>query len=340
MLTYQLQKRAFKTENGDFFSFPNNVEIEMLLEPSEQFGLGNKPSRTVLPGTKGKIVVDLNVGKSGYLSDSPLDNPIKSKIEYDNLTLEMVGNKLYCKSECKDLNSLNELIITLHYLIPFLLNIDFAEPPVVKYTSGKVGACSFTWILDSLDSSFEVTTREKQEQIVINSFEKLKIFKGTSNRRLAAALYYFYIARRLEEAGNSPYEFMSEIILNFNKVLEILIGDTHDKVRKGLLNFGYTKTEIEMKFIPIIILRNHFDVGHVFIKIINEEHLTLLYEYLKKSENDFRDLLTKAIISVEDGSNILSGETELLSLDHNKQQLKRMNDLITTFKARVNFESS
>jgi hypothetical protein len=339
MLTYQLQKRVFKTENGEFFSFPNNVEIEISLEPSEQFGLGNKPSRTVLPGTKGKIVVDLNVGKSSYLSDSPLDNPIKSKIEYDNLTLEMVGNKLYCKSECKDLNSLNELIITLHYLVPFLLNIDFAEPPVVKYTSGKVGACFFTWILDSLDSSFEVTTREKQEQIVINSFEKLKIFKGTSNRRLAAALYYFYMARRLEEAGNSPYEFMSEIILNFNKVLEILIGSSRKKVRNELLKFGYSTDEIEMKFIPIMILRNDFDVGHVSIKIINEDCLTLLYEYLKKSETDFRDLLKKVIMCVEDGSYIFNEEPKLL-LGSDAKKMKIMDDLITTFKARENLESS
>ena len=309
------------------------------MEPSEQFGLGDKPSRTVLPGTKGQIVADLNVGKSGYLSDSPLDNPIESKIVYDNLTLEMMGNKLYCKSECEDLNSLNELIRTLHHIMPFLLNIYFAEPPVVKCTSGKVGACSFRWILDSLNSSFEVTSRDKQEHIVIDSFERLKIFNGTSNRRLAAALYYFYMARRLEEAGNSPYEFMSEIILNFNKVLEILLGDSRDKVRKELLNFGYTETEIEMKFIPIMILRNEFDVGHVFIKIINEEHLTLLYEYLNKSEKDFRDLFKKVIISVEDGSYIFNEEPELL-LGSDTKKMKIMADLITTFKARDDLESS
>ena len=339
MLTYHLQKRIFQTENGEQFSFPNNVEIEIFLEPSEQFGLGNKPSRTGIQGTNGKIVTDLNVGRSGFLSNSPLDNPIESKIVYDNLTLELRGNILYSKSECKDANSLNELIVTLHYLIPFLLNINFAEPPVVKYTIGKVGDCSFEWILKTAEFSLEVTNKEKQEQIVIDSFERLKIFKGTSNRRLAAALYYFYMARRLEEAGNSPYEFMSEIILNFCKVLEILIGPSRDKVRKELLKFGFNETEIEIKFMPIMILRNEFDVGHAFIKIINEESLILLYEYLKISEKDFRDLLKKVIISVEDGSYIFSEEPDLL-LDSDKTKLKIMDDLIRTFKAREDLESS
>jgi hypothetical protein len=132
---------------------------------------------------------------------------------------------------------------------------------------------------------------------------------------------------------------MSEIILNFNKVLEILIGPSQDKVRKELLKFGYNADEIEMKFIPIMILRNHFDVGHVFIKIINEDCLTLLYEYLKKSETDFRDLLKKVMMSVEDGSYIFNEEPELL-LGSDTKKMKIMDDLITTFKAREDLESS
>lgn len=46
-----------------------------------------------------------------------------------------------------------------------------------------------------------------------------------SNRRLAAALHYYYVAKRLTEAGNLPQEFMTEIILNYYKVLEILFSD-------------------------------------------------------------------------------------------------------------------
>ena len=40
MLTYQLQNRVYQIENQRKFTFPNDVEVEIYLEPTEQFGLG------------------------------------------------------------------------------------------------------------------------------------------------------------------------------------------------------------------------------------------------------------------------------------------------------------
>ena len=64
------------------------------------------------------------------------------------------------------------------------------------------------------------------------------------NKRLAAALSYYYTAKRLIEAGNSPFEFMAEAILNYSKILEIMFvhsKDTMTDVRNELLKFGYSK---------------------------------------------------------------------------------------------------
>ncbi len=53
---------------------------------------------------------------------------------------------------------------------------------------------------------------------------------------------------------------MSEIILNYNKILEVLFGQRRDKIRDGLSSLGYSPDDIEDKYIPINILRNQIDV--------------------------------------------------------------------------------
>ena len=125
---------------------------------------------------------------------------------------------------------------------------------------------------------------------------------------------------------------MSEVVLNLYKILEILFGPQRDNVRTKLLELGYSKDEVEVKFIPIMILRNEFDVGHVSVKLFKQEQLNALYTYLENSENDFKDLLKKLLYEVKDDSYTLSQGSEL-TLD--KAKLKIMNDLIETFEKRV-----
>ena len=125
---------------------------------------------------------------------------------------------------------------------------------------------------------------------------------------------------------------MSEVVLNLCKVIEILFGPKRDNVRSKLLNLGYSKDEIEVKFIPIMILRNEFDVGHVSIALFKREQLNALYTYLENSENDFRDLLKKILNKFKDGDYTLQQDPDL-SID--KDKLKVINDLIKTFEMRT-----
>jgi len=331
MLTYQLQNRIYQIKNEKPFSFPNNVEIEIFLEPTEQFGVGIKPSKTAVKNHKAEVFYNANTGKSYILSD-PLLEPIEAILEWNNLRLELKGNKLYANTDCEAFSDLDELLIALHYITPILLNVEFMEPPIVKYTSGRVGETIFNWELKGIKVKFDITTKEKQEQRAFDSFERLEFFSKLSNRRLAAALYHFYVARRLVKAGNSPYEFMSEVVLNLYKILEILFGPKRDNVRTKLLELGYSKGEVEVKFIPIMILRNEFDVGHVSVKLFKQEQLNALYTYLEDSENDFKELLKKLLYEVKDGSCNLSQDSDLTL---GKDKLKIMNDLIETFEKRA-----
>lgn len=338
MLTYQLQRRTCRIKNNIEFTFPNDVVIEVYLEPSEQFGVGDRPSKTAVRAHKARVYFDANTGRRSILSD-PLLESIEAIIEWDNLRLEMQGNKLVATTRCDSFQNLEDLLTTLHYIMPIILNVELAEPPVVKRTAGQVGESIFNWELSEIKLSFETTTKEKQDIRVIDSFQFLGegIISGLSNRRLAAAMYYCYVARRLVEAGHSPYEFMADVILNFCKILQIMFGEDRDDVRAELSRLDYPKNDIEVKFIPIMILRNEFDVGHVSISLFTREQLDALYMYLEETERDFQELLKKVISKIKDGSYTLRQDPDL-SLD--KDKLKIMNRLIETFEKRADIIST
>ena len=152
-----------------------------------------------------------------------------------------------------------------------------------------------------------------------------------SNRRLAAAAYYFYVARRLSEAGHSAFEFMAEVVLNLSKTLEALfgVGGNCDKVRTELRKLGYCETDIEERFIPLMILRNNFDVGHVSLSLLKQKQLDALHRYLEFSESNFRELLKKVIAKVENGEYVLHSTSDL-ALEGDK--LRKMRSLLATFE--------
>lgn len=337
MLTYQLQKRVYRSKNHARLIFPNDVQIEICFEPTEQFGVTEKHqesrrlSKTIAKGSTPTVLIDANTGKQGVKYYDPPFKSIQQSAEFANLKMEMQGNKLHVTTKCQDFRSLDNLMIICHYILPILLNLEFAEPPTVKYTRGRVGETVFNWELGTMIGNFDVTTEENQEKHIADSFMRLRVISGTENRRLAAALYHFYVARRLVESGNSPYEFLAEYILNLDKVLRVLFGEKSD-VRSELKKFGYSDEEIEERFMPIMILRNEFDVGHVSLRMFKQSQLEVLYRCLEMSELDFRDLLKRVFRKVENEEYTLQQDPDL-TLKGDK--LRIMEKLIATIKRRL-----
>lgn len=322
MLTYQLQRRVLVKKNNKEFIFPNDIEIEILFEPSSQFGNVEKRGKTVKKNSKATAYFDANTGKTWVQCEQPL-KPIDTGVEWTNMKLELKANKIFAKKRCNDGKDLNDLLIILHYILPILINLEFAEPPVVKYTKGKIGDAEFNWELEQRRSWFDVTDEDMQEKRVLDSFLRLN---QLTSRRLAAANYYFYVARRLSESGSSPFEFMAEIVLNLCKILQVLFGETRDEVRHELLKCGYSKKEIEKQFISIMILRAQFDVGHVSLTIFKQKQLNALYRFLEKSENNFRKLLKKLFEKVKNNEYSLKSDPDIYLKG---DKLKTMNKLLS-----------
>lgn len=330
MLTYQLQKRRLHaTGSCTEASLPNIVEIEISLEPSNMFGVREYPDSVTPTDNFTKILVNMSTGK---ISSTPALFPsveTSAELVGKDLQIDMNGNKLCVRRRCVDLQDLDDFFFMFNFMLPILFAVEFTEAPFVTATKGRIDGASFSWILNKPLGTFSITNKERQEQIILKSLQRLNFICESENKRLAAALSYYYTAKRLIEAGNSPFEFMAEVVLNYCKVLEILFVYRDDKsmddVREALPDFGYSNDEIEEKFIPIIILRNYFDVGHVSIQTFKQEQLDVLHEIVASSEHYFNELLKRVIDKVQDGSYKPKRNSDRKP---DQKKMRKINDLV------------
>ncbi len=332
MLIYQLQHRIIMKKEDKEIIFPNEAEIEIYLEPTGQFGIGTDLGRTVVQYSKCVASYNANTGKSHIKSSNAFLKPVNVTVGFKNLKIKLKGNILTAKADCKNYEDLNNLLIFAHYKLPVLLNLELFEAPVVKRTQGKIGNVAFIWELkEHLDWRYDVTNHEQQEQRMRSSLLNTGIVM--QNRKLDASLSYFYLAQRLSESGNSPFEFMAEVVLNLCKVLEALFGDVHDDVRKELLNFDYSKTEIEEKFIAIMKLRDAFDVGHISLALFKQKHLDAMHRYLINEKEVFRELLRRVITKLEKQEYLLPDESSLYLRGESLRKWKRLVDIFEKAQA-------
>jgi hypothetical protein len=225
---------------------------------------------------------------------------------------EFRGNELVVKAPCGTLEDLECLCDTLYYGIPLLLNVDFGDSPVIDRVYGTVGDVPFRWELVRWDFELDVTNQEHQEAKATAAWRRLEHIAPLENRRLLGALHYFQVACRLSRAGQTPWEFMSEILLNLSKTLEVLFppppGDPHtiDAARRGLGTLGYSPEEIERDFVPSMALRSTIGSAHVGLALFTPRQLRVLHRYTERAERAFRELLQRVLGRVEEGLSTLT----------------------------------
>ena len=283
MLTYQLQDRIFRILNAETLSFPNKLKLEIRLGPPELFGMSDRRSRTVVFGGQAAIIYDANTGRMLVQSEPSLE-PLDVVVESSTTRFELKGDLVHYEAPCQDVAQLEGCLAAFQYVFLALLNIEFADPPIVLHVQGWLGSTHFRWEHRESIFPFRPMSSDALESHVADSFKQLALFNGMTNRRLAAALHYFLTASRLIVAGHSNWEFMAESVLNMCKSLEVLFGNSRDTIRGQLSLLGYTTDQIEGDFIPLLVLRSHFDVAHAWIAVPKQEKLRVLYAYWAHSE--------------------------------------------------------
>ena len=294
MLTYQVRERRFTLKENIELKFPNDIELVFVYKPLQPFGMKSNGGRTTVLKKPATLLFNANTGHHFIESKEPLF-PLEVIYEDPKQNFKLNGNKLHFFTNCDSLNEVNGIIQSIYYGFPILLNVELADPPYVERVYGRIGNVPFNWELTKWQMEFKVTNQEMQEKKVLTSWQRFNLISDGKNQRLIAALHYFHIACRLNRVGNSPWEFMSEIILNLSKVLEVLFppkgdGKTRDAARMALRKLEFSDNEIERDFIPAMSLRNEIDVGHVDLSIYSSTQRRILHKYTEIAESAFRKL--------------------------------------------------
>ena len=306
MFTYQVRPRIYRHPEGKEISFPNDVELVFHFRPLQPFGKEVGGGRTTVRNVGASTIFNANSGQYWIESKHPL-SPLEVIIKEQIRLIKMLGNELHIQARFNSLEEMNEIVLPLFFGFPILLNVEFADPPFVERVDGTVGETTFRWELVSWRMEVDITTQEKQEERIIQSWERFNVLSNPDNRRIIAALHYFHVACRLCRTGNSPWEFMSEVILNLSKVLEVLFPPntpdrkTIDAARTGLIELGYSDIEIERNFIPTMAIRNQIDSAHVDLSIFTMEQLKILHAYTAITESTFREMLRRLITKIQAG---------------------------------------
>lgn len=328
MITYQIQDRVISIKNGSReLEFPNDLKIEAEYGPAEAFGVSNNPSGLCVKGNEFHFIYNANNGRVLSQSIPPLP-PLFTRIEQDNVIIELSGTTLRIQTKCENSTELLNILLTCLHGYPSLFNIEFPDPPVMLTLTGSLGRTEFRWEFEEATSYFRPKSKEELENHVFNSINNLPKLP----MQYLAACTYFYTASRLIASGYTQWDFMAESILNLCKTLQILFGESMDNVRYGLKQIGYSTEEIEIDFIPLVVLRNNFDVAHTQSIIPQSDQLKVLYRYLIKSEDHIRDLLKVMFDQIIDGT-LLFESKNYFEFDREKQL--KFNQIIETIKDKI-----
>lgn len=227
--------------------------------------------------------------------------------------LKMAGNVLSFETDCDSVRDLDDLLRSVLLGVPVLLNIEITDSPFFAKVSGRIEDVNFRWELSRVQQQFMTTTQEDRHQDIAKALARFQLVSSEKNRSLLAALQYFHTACRLNRSGNTQWEFMSEQILNYEKMLDSLFvsggaTSSRDQVRKELEKLGYSSNEIESSFVPILLLRDYLDVAHPSFALVPSDLLPELNGYIEALEGISRELIRRTLERVESGEYVLPRE--------------------------------
>lgn len=146
MLTYQIRPRIFRHAVGEKLVFPALCELCFHFQPPQPFGAKASGGRTAVKAVRASLLFNANSGQHTIESKEPL-SPLDVTIEEPARILRLTGTTLSISEQFASLTKMHEMIESIYFVLPSLVNIPFADPPYVERVDGKVGSAIFRWEL-------------------------------------------------------------------------------------------------------------------------------------------------------------------------------------------------
>ncbi len=301
VLTYRVRPRSFKFDGGKLPSLPALARVAFQLAPDQAFGCSPTGGRTAVKAVAATTTFNTTTGQYFVESAESLSPLTLSFLEGPH-TVTLTGTELVVQREITNPSQLKHLVRATYFMLPLLLAPYFADPPLIVRVDGTLGTLAFRWQLSSWVMQLNTTTQDKQQALVEQAWRRIPALAAPAQRRLAAALHYFHVACRLNRVAETAGEFLSESLLNFAKILQVLFQTDRGQARSGLARLGFSLEEIERDFIPAMLLRDQIDVAHVSLALFSQQQLTVLHRYSDRAEDQFRTLLQRCLQGLDAGT--------------------------------------
>jgi hypothetical protein len=180
MMTYQVRPRVFQIKGGGQPSFPADAEIRFHFRPLQPFGMEAGGGRTVVMDANSHCLFDVSTGEHSTLLDPPL-KPLDVTLEQPGQLLRAEGNIITLARRFDNLDEVHQYIQGLYFALPFLLNVSFADPPVIVLVEGRLGSSEFRWELEGWQIDFRPTNQELQEGAILRAWERLTLLGGAKH---------------------------------------------------------------------------------------------------------------------------------------------------------------
>jgi hypothetical protein len=279
-----------------------------------------------------RVKVNLSTGRSEILVDKPLFDPVTASFEIADTRFEIRQDVVTVTARCESQRDLTDLMSTVYYAFPAILNVFLPDAPYPTHGWGVLGKFRFRWIYEptTVTAATIVTSKGNQEDLISSAWRL--IAEAASSRRLIGGVHYVHVGCRLLAAGSNRFEFTAEALLNFAKSLQSALGDTRDAVRVELIKLGaFSDEEIEAKYIPALLLRDQFDVAHISFSLLTSEQLRALHDYTNLVEQALRDLYKTLFDKLESREYVMPPDTALVLASNKEALLRRLAKGIKPF---------
>ena len=300
MFTYQLQPRVLYKESGEVPEFPCQGRFELRLVPANVLGEGSGDLPIIMADHSLETLFDGNTGKSFHTQTPSLSKVVLNEMVMGG-SLSVDGGTVSFVREVASLDDTKNWLHTLRMIVPALLAVYLPAPVTVG--TAIVWLKTAKYISQVKHSVFPLEHVSENDYTLRarSAFYVADFALGKNQSALLAAASYTHVAERLLTSGSSPSEFAPEILLNLNKVLEVMFGNSNDVLRPQLGSLGYSEAEIGGIFVPIRLLRNGADVGHAKVGTYSRKSLDCLYAFIPMAIAAIKELVGRAIFAaIED----------------------------------------
>jgi hypothetical protein len=298
-------------------AYPTSVMAAITFGPGDAFGVSGGDLRTTV-GIPNTANLSGNLDEGSIELSGGLIQKIEADFHVDAFRVQVNGNILTFSFAAVSYDHARQVLNSALQLLPPILTLRLQVYVWVKLCEVRIGEERSNLILSQIDHPVTATTNELSTDSLRHSIAEWLSTKK-EHLSLLSAYSYFRQAKRLAAIQPCPEPFVSEIVLNLAKAIEIIFRTkSHEIVRERARDWKYALDEVEEFLIPILILRSNVDVAHPALTQLTIDQRSTAIQFSFSAIRHVEMFLLHVAAGVQAGTIHLDGPS--LAVDRDKSQ--------------------